>query len=77
MRTVADEVADMLRKREAARAVRDAAVAAAEAQYRTTWTPEAEQALDLAASLANLDERPPEAPRISRRRAPKPAPVEG
>jgi len=54
-------VLQLLRERDASRAIRDDAISAAHAAHAARWTPEAEAALDLAAELAKLDERAPEA----------------
>ena len=62
----------LLRERDADRAIRDAAVSAAHAAYAARWTPVADASLDLAAELAKLDERPPEPekPKRTRKRGP-------
>jgi hypothetical protein len=71
--TPANRILTQLREREAARAVRDAAVKAAHDAYFETYPPRVEALLNDAAELAGLDEREPEPVRAPRKpRAPKP-----
>jgi hypothetical protein len=64
--TPANRILTQLREREAARAVRDAAVKAAHDAYFDAYPPRVEALLNDAADLAGLDERPPEPPKAPR-----------
>ena len=66
--TPANRILTQLREREAARAVRDAAVMAAHDAYAAAFPARLEALLNDAAELAGLDERPPEPVKAPRKK---------